>query len=329
MNGSRSVLRRRRRRNAVVLPADVEGRPPDSPCCSRRSIARSWRRSADLPDRQREVIVLRYWSGLTEAEIAAALGISVGAVKSSSSRGRAAVAAALGGAMSDDRRPHVRRPLAAANQVNENDLRPATRHGRDRAIWPMRRHIRWIAPVLAAAAVVGIAIGTASSSTTATPPRRRDPAPRRRCRPTPTTPTPTQSPARRQSPVSTAHRRHRGELLLHRLPLPVVELRILPAAVAIRGLRAGQAVGDRRRPERARPVARRRGPDGALVHHGYLGFRDITMVTSTSITRRPRRTSGSATRTRTASRSLPPCCTWCVHANTGQHQGRLGGRRQR
>jgi RNA polymerase sigma factor (sigma-70 family) len=39
-----------------------------------------------LAPRQREVLVLRYWSELTEAEIAEALGISRGAVKSTASR---------------------------------------------------------------------------------------------------------------------------------------------------------------------------------------------------------------------------------------------------
>jgi RNA polymerase sigma factor (sigma-70 family) len=39
-----------------------------------------------LPRRQREVLVLRYWSGLTEAEIASTLGISPGTVKSTASR---------------------------------------------------------------------------------------------------------------------------------------------------------------------------------------------------------------------------------------------------
>ena len=39
-----------------------------------------------LAPRQREVLVLRYWSGLSEAEIAQALGISPGTVKSTASR---------------------------------------------------------------------------------------------------------------------------------------------------------------------------------------------------------------------------------------------------
>jgi RNA polymerase sigma-70 factor (sigma-E family) len=41
----------------------------------------------ELPPRQQEILVLRYWSGLSEAEIAQTLGISRGAVKSQASRG--------------------------------------------------------------------------------------------------------------------------------------------------------------------------------------------------------------------------------------------------
>jgi RNA polymerase sigma-70 factor (sigma-E family) len=42
-----------------------------------------------LPGRQREALVLRYWLDLRESEIAAAMGISCGAVKSHTSRGMA------------------------------------------------------------------------------------------------------------------------------------------------------------------------------------------------------------------------------------------------
>jgi len=48
-----------------------------------------------LPTRQREVLVLRYYADLTEAEIALTLGISRGAVKSHASRGMAALRATL------------------------------------------------------------------------------------------------------------------------------------------------------------------------------------------------------------------------------------------
>jgi RNA polymerase sigma factor (sigma-70 family) len=39
-----------------------------------------------LPAGQRSVVVLRYWLDLTEAQVAAALGCSVGNVKSQASR---------------------------------------------------------------------------------------------------------------------------------------------------------------------------------------------------------------------------------------------------
>jgi RNA polymerase sigma-70 factor (sigma-E family) len=44
-----------------------------------------------LPHRQREVLVLRYYSDLSEAQIAETMGISQGAVKSHASRGIAAL----------------------------------------------------------------------------------------------------------------------------------------------------------------------------------------------------------------------------------------------
>jgi RNA polymerase sigma factor (sigma-70 family) len=44
-----------------------------------------------LPRRQRETLVLRYYSDLTEAQIADTLGISQGAVKSHAFRGLAAL----------------------------------------------------------------------------------------------------------------------------------------------------------------------------------------------------------------------------------------------
>ncbi len=51
----------------------------------------------DLPRRQSEVLLLRYQAELSESEIAEALGISTGSVKTHASRGLAAVRAELGG----------------------------------------------------------------------------------------------------------------------------------------------------------------------------------------------------------------------------------------
>jgi RNA polymerase sigma-70 factor (sigma-E family) len=100
VNGARSVLRRRRTVRRQPQP-DADLFVAES--ADRRVLLAEEHREViaamrHLPARQREVIVLRYWSELTEPQIAATLGISVGSVKSSASRGRDAIAAILGGA---------------------------------------------------------------------------------------------------------------------------------------------------------------------------------------------------------------------------------------
>jgi RNA polymerase sigma-70 factor (sigma-E family) len=50
-----------------------------------------------LPARRREVVVLRYYCDMSELAVADVLGISVGTVKSTASRGLAELAASMGG----------------------------------------------------------------------------------------------------------------------------------------------------------------------------------------------------------------------------------------
>lgn len=91
VNRSRSVLRRRgvaARHTPPVVP-DHPGADQDALAAERRSEVLDALR--ELPTRQREVLALRYYLDLSEAQIAEALGISRGAVKSHASRGATAL----------------------------------------------------------------------------------------------------------------------------------------------------------------------------------------------------------------------------------------------
>ncbi|MCK8678243.1 SigE family RNA polymerase sigma factor [Streptomyces lichenis] len=95
VNGARSVLRRRRTVRAYVPPRVSPAPPPEEDVLLReehREVLRALRR---LTPRQREVLVLRYWSDMSEVEIAGTLGLSRGAVKSTASRALAALARRL------------------------------------------------------------------------------------------------------------------------------------------------------------------------------------------------------------------------------------------
>ena len=95
MNRSRSVLRHR-----TVVDKNMQKAPPDMPSAEHGALAQLERSAVvealhKLPERQRQAIVLRYYADLSEAEIAAAMQISRGAVKSHTARGMAALRAEL------------------------------------------------------------------------------------------------------------------------------------------------------------------------------------------------------------------------------------------
>jgi RNA polymerase sigma-70 factor (sigma-E family) len=96
LNGARS----RGRRAQVELRHRQPGPPPASSAEELALLGEEHREVLavldTLPQRQREVLVLRYWLDLSEAEIAATLGIAPGSVKSHSSRALAALSRGMG-----------------------------------------------------------------------------------------------------------------------------------------------------------------------------------------------------------------------------------------
>jgi RNA polymerase sigma-70 factor (sigma-E family) len=97
LNGCRSELRsvsRIRRRTGAALPDSVPSAEQDVLIGEEhRQVVTALRQ---LPARQREALVLRYFLDLPEPEIAQSMGISQGTVKSTTSRALAALARLLG-----------------------------------------------------------------------------------------------------------------------------------------------------------------------------------------------------------------------------------------
>ncbi len=93
VNRSRSALRHRavvaRHLDQASLPPPAAGADEATLVTARRDAVLDALR--ELPVRQREVLVLRHYLDLSEADIAETLGISRGAVKSHASRGSAAL----------------------------------------------------------------------------------------------------------------------------------------------------------------------------------------------------------------------------------------------
>lgn len=93
---------RRRRARGGTVPLDAVAEPPDTgsgPAERMQAQARAEALQAalnDLPERQRQAVVLRHIEGLANPEIAGIMGASVEAVESLTTRGRRALTARLG-----------------------------------------------------------------------------------------------------------------------------------------------------------------------------------------------------------------------------------------
>ena len=95
VNRSRSVLRHR-----VVVDRNAPKPPPDMPSAEHGAMALIERSAvvaalSSLPERQREVVVLRFYGDLSEAQIATTMGLTRGAVKSHTSRAMSSLRSVL------------------------------------------------------------------------------------------------------------------------------------------------------------------------------------------------------------------------------------------
>jgi RNA polymerase sigma-70 factor (sigma-E family) len=122
VNKARSVLRHR-----AVVDRNTPQAPQTAPSAEHEALVLLGRSTlvaalSKLSPGQRQVIVLRYYEGLSEAEIAEVLGIRKGSVKSHAARGVATLRAELSGI--DGAVPFRRypEPVGAVFLLNEPDI---------------------------------------------------------------------------------------------------------------------------------------------------------------------------------------------------------------
>ena len=97
VNGCRSVHRARQRAFARPVQHSPTAWSAESAAMAREESRLAMQAVSRLPRRAREVLALRYYLDLSDAEIAAALGISRGSVSSTASRALAVLARELNG----------------------------------------------------------------------------------------------------------------------------------------------------------------------------------------------------------------------------------------
>ena len=84
VNANSGRFRKRRvAEHLVAVPQDGRSHAPHEPLAERSALMAAL---AELPPRQRAVVVLRYWEDLSEREVASVLGCSTGTVKSQASK---------------------------------------------------------------------------------------------------------------------------------------------------------------------------------------------------------------------------------------------------
>ncbi len=124
VNGARSVLRHRAvaEKHAPALALHTAGADQAALALVEGSAVVAALRL--LPARQREALVLRFYADFAEADVAKAMGISRGAVKSHTARG----VAALRKLLDETASPHLRPLLAGGSgplRPSQGDQRPA------------------------------------------------------------------------------------------------------------------------------------------------------------------------------------------------------------
>ncbi len=111
VNLSRETIRRRMIERRVMRVQGAERPPGPAPDPAEALAVRQ--AIAALPARKRECVVLRYLIGMTEAETARVLGVSVGTVKSQTHKGLSQL------------RDHLGAPFAAQRPVTDAPIAPA------------------------------------------------------------------------------------------------------------------------------------------------------------------------------------------------------------
>jgi RNA polymerase sigma-70 factor (ECF subfamily) len=99
-----NALRRRGRRNAFERQALAGLAASASASAETEEPSELWKLVGALPERERIAVGLRYGAGLTEAEIAAALGVAVGTVSATLNHARQKLRTALTAAAAEETR---------------------------------------------------------------------------------------------------------------------------------------------------------------------------------------------------------------------------------